>query len=185
MNVPWPKIKRFKARAGRAADPAQGCPTHQARDHRRHGLWIDTVLHLEHPRGQPHGGVALKNRHDGLGENRALIKAWCHAVDGQAVEFHAIRKGPRMGVKAGVRGQEGGVNIEQTTRISLTKRGREDPHEPGEHDDVWCESIDCIAKGRIECLSRLVGIVVDDDGGEPPGLCMGEALRIGPIRQDC
>ncbi len=96
MDVPWPKTKRLKARAGRAAHPAQGCPTHQARNHRRHGLWIDSVLHLEHPRGKPLRGVALEDGHDGLGEDWALVQAWCHTVDGQAVEFHAIGKGPRM-----------------------------------------------------------------------------------------
>ncbi len=77
------------------------------------------------------------------------------------------------------------MDVEQTARISLAEGSREDSHEPGEHDGVWCKSIDCIPKGRIKRLSGLVGSMVDDDRWESPGLRMRESMRVGPIRQDC
>ena len=71
-----------------------------------------------------------------LTKERIVDKA-LEILDAEGVEGISMRRlGYALGVEAGKRGQERGMDIQDPVRVGLEKRGRDDAHEAREADEV-------------------------------------------------
>ena len=130
----------------------------------RKRLRIEDVLLREHASGERFGRIAGKDRHGRLGDDRAGIEFRHHEMHRAAVEKHAFRERPLVGVGAPEKREEGRVDVEHPALPSRsTKPGRQNPHEAGKADEVDAAPAQRLVDDRLEALPIGEGLVIDAD----------------------
>ena len=100
------------------------------------GLGIDAVLLMENPLRQGLGVIARKYRHMRLSNDRSSVKLRSNKVNGATVLGAPLGDRPFMGMQTTQVRQQRGVNIQQSSVPSLDERRAQNPHEPGEANDL-------------------------------------------------
>ena len=135
-------------------------------------------------------GVVVAHGHRGLQHDGAVIEPRGHQVDGRAGDLHAVLERLPLGIDAGERRQQRGVDVENGVRKRLEKRCSDEPHETGEtHErDVTREELarqrtveglaarkrpviddQCVDAGRARAIEAAGIRAIRDDGGDPRG----------------
>ena len=146
------------------------------------------MLLREHPGGQAVGGVARHDRHHGLRQDVAVVQFCGHTVHRGPCKLAPCINGTLVRVQAGERGQQGGVDVDQTPGIVRHKTWRQDAHEAGQHHQAGLVGINRLHQGCIESGARFgfmgKGLVIHHR--RVHALCLREqqTLGVGPVADD-
>ena len=134
-------------RAARAAERATGQVVDPAQD----------------ARGILCGELGELGRRRELAEEKEIGRLLEGGLLGQHLDRHDLER-PLVGVQPGKRGQEGGMDIHQPTRVTLNKHGRQNPHEPCQHHQIGRVRVNALDQGLVESLTRFKFRVVQHLG---------------------
>src|SRR5512137_2667376 len=137
------------------------------------GLGVDPVLLLQDALGQGLLRIRVVDGYNGLDDDGPCINAFVGEVYGTVGEFDAVVKGLLLSVCAGKRRQKGRVDVHDAHRESSQEKGRENPHETGEHHQLHVVGLQGVYKLPVVSLP-VAGAAVLDHGA-------GDAVLSGPL----
>ena len=142
---------------------AVGLPPGKAAQHRG----VEPVFGGEHPCGQSVGRVAGFHRHAGLAEDRAAVefrRDQMHRRPGLRI---ACGERAGMGVQPRIFRQQRGVDVQHPSAETRHELRGQDPHEPGEAQDVGLRRQQRLEQRGLERGAVAAeGAVIDRGGGD-------------------
>ena len=139
------------------------------------------MLLRQHPRRQLLRIVIRHHGYSSLNHDRPLIQLWRDEMHRGAMQPHASRDGPGMGIQTGKGWQQGRMNIQQTTFIALYKRLAQDAHEACQQQQIGIERLDAAGQRSIEGLASGIGLMVHHRSRNTLTTGIGQPRRLRPI----
>ena len=109
-------------------------------------------------------GVSVQNRHDRLRQDRAVVQFGGDFMHCRSGKLTACLYRPLMGMQAGKRGQQRGMDVEQPPGEVAHETGCEDAHEARQNDEAGGKLIDAGRQSCIESFAAGKGFVIQDAG---------------------
>ena len=145
---------------------------------------VDLVLDAEHAGGKRFFRVILAHGQSALRDDRSRVHFGDDEVNRRAMDLDAGRERARMGVEALEGGQQGRVNVENSSLPTVDEAGREQPHEAGEADHLGAVGVEFALQREFEGVAILAERDVIDDRGRNTGRSGGgEPLGVRPVGQ--
>ena len=121
------------------------------------------LLH-QHTGGQTVLVVTFQHGHGGLDHHRTAIQGWGDEMHRGAMHPHPGLQSTPVGVQAGERRQQTGMDVEQATSVATDEGIGEYPHEAGQYHQIRRQGIDQLGQGRVEGLPGRVSLVIQYPG---------------------
>lgn len=126
-------------------------------------------------------GVAWRNRHRFLEENRAVIDAGIHEVDGHAGDFGSPGQRVANGMRAGKGRQQRRVNVQDAPGKMLDEHRRENAHEPGQADELDPSHLEQGDERALITAARGIAVRVHEECVDAEMLRSPQRLGLRPI----
>ena len=149
----------------------------------RDGFGVGEVLLGEDAGGERLGGVGVEDGDGSLQDDDAVVYVLVDEVDGAAGDPGAEFESLTLGVEAGKRGEQRGVDVEDAIGVRGNKGGGDDAHVAGQADEIGFGFGECGEEGLVAGLGGEAGggDMVGGDAEVASGL---QARGGGFIRED-